>query len=32
VLPSKVWMGLIHVFKYSKIVMVRLRSMCFNFQ
>jgi hypothetical protein len=32
VLPSNVWMGLIHVFKYSKIVMVRLHSMCFNFQ
>ena len=32
VLPSKVWMGLIHVFKYSQIVMVRLRSMCVNFQ
>ena len=32
VLPSKVWMGLIHVYKYSKIVMVRLRSMCVNFQ
>ena len=32
VLPSNVWMGLKHVFKYSKTVMIRLRSMCFNFQ
>ena len=32
VLPLNVWMVLIHVFKYSKTVMTRLRSMCFNFQ